>query len=199
MRPSRLRWLARTGGPHLLTDTDRIPAHEAGAERGDVSAEAHGPREAALVAHLVEHHHVRARRSLPYIVPLLAKVAGRHGRRNRRLDALCEAGNELADVLERFFDEEERALFPALAAGAGAREIVRVEIEEMVRHHREVERLFARVRSLSDGYVAPEWGDGTYRALMEELEALEGDVLEHVQLESRALIPSLLSGTPEAS
>lgn len=183
----------------MLTETDRNPAQEPGAERRDASAEAHAPREAALVAHLVEHHHARARRSLPYIVPLLAKVAGRHGRRNGRLDALCEAGNELADRLERFLDEEERSLFPALAAGAGARAAVRHEIEEMIRHHREVERLLARVRSLADGYVAPDWSDGTYRTLLEELEALEDQVMEHVHLESFALIPCLLSSRAEAS
>ncbi len=182
----------------MLTDTDRIPAHEAGAERRDASAEARLTREAALVAHLVEHHHLRARRSLPYIVTLLAKVAGRHGRRNLRLDALCDAGNELVDLLERFFDHEERTLFPALAAGQG-REAVRREIEEMIRNHRAVERLFAQVRSLADGYVAPEWGDGSYRALMEELEVLEEEVIEHLHLESFALIPCLLSGIPEAS
>lgn len=179
----------------MLTDANRISEQVAG--RSDVSAGERPPREAALVAHLVEHHHVRARRSLPYIVTLLAKVAGRYGRRNARLDALCEAGNELVDRLERFFDEEESALFPALAAGAGAREAVRQEVQDMIRHHREVERLLARVRSLADGYVAPEWGDGTYRALMEELAALEEEVLEHVHLESFALIPCLLSSMPE--
>src|SRR5512138_3818018 len=199
MLPPRLRWRSRTGGPHMLTDTDRISAHEPGAQSRTRHAEGHAPREAALVAHLVEHHHVRARRSLPYILPLLAKVAGRHGRRNGRLDALCDAGNELVERLERFLDEEERALFPALAAGAGAREAVRREVEEMIRHHREVERLLARVRSLADGFVAPEWGDGTYRALMEELEALEDEVMEHVHLESFALIPCLLSSMTEAS
>jgi regulator of cell morphogenesis and NO signaling len=183
----------------MLTDTDRIVGHEPGAEHRDGSADSRLPREAALLAHLVEHHHARARRSLPYIVPLLAKVAGRHGRRNGRLDALCDAGNELVERLERFLDEEERALFPALQAGAGAREAVRREVDEMIRHHREVERLLARVRSLADGFVAPEWGDGTYRALMEELEALEDEVLEHVHLESFALIPCLLSGAPGAS
>jgi regulator of cell morphogenesis and NO signaling len=165
-----------------------------GQARGD------GPRQvpdAALVAHIVEHHHAYARRALPYIVPLLAKVAGRHGKRNRQLNALCDVGQQLADMLEAYLDEEEQELFPALLAGA--REAVRCELKQVVQHHREVRLLLARIRSLADGYVAPEWGDRSYRVLMEELEGLEEEVLEHVHLENYVLIPRLLSRYPEAA
>ncbi len=149
----------------------------------------------AVIADIVDSHHASARRALPYIVTLLARVAGFHGKRNWKLNALCDAGQELADRLESHLDDQERQLFPALAAGAG--EGARRELERTYRHHREVERLLALVRSLADGYVAPEWSDHGYRALMEELEALEGDVLQHVRFESRVL-PGLLSRHPEA-
>ncbi len=168
--------------------------------RAGVAAAPSKAREAAIVAHLVEHlvehHHAYARR-LPLVVPLLAKVAGRFAKQNSRLDALCDVGNELADVLEACLEKEERELLPALAGGS--REAVRRELKEMLRRHGEVERLLERLRWLSDGYVAPDWGDRSYRVLMEELEALEDDVLEQIHLESFVLVPCLLSRYPEAS
>ncbi len=145
----------------------------------------------ALVALIVENHHAFARRALPYIVPLLAKVAGRHGRRDGRLNVLCDAGQQLADVLEEYMDEEERALFPAIVAGA--RETVRQALPLVRRRQREIEQLLARVRTLADGYVAPEWGDRSYRVLMEELLALEEEITEELHLESCVLLPRMVS------
>lgn len=142
----------------------------------------------AVVAHIVDHHHAYARRALPYILPLLAKVAGFHGKRNENLGALCEAGRELAEALEAQHDDEVRQLFPAILAGATRGEDALGQLESMCGHHLEVRALLARVRSLADGYVAPLWGSHGYHALMEELEALEDDVLEHMHLEDFALV-----------
>jgi iron-sulfur cluster repair protein YtfE (RIC family) len=146
--------------------------------------------DAALVSHIVQNHHAPARRALPYIVPLLAKVAGRHGRRDGRLNVLCDAGQQLSDALEAYMDEEESVLFPALVAGA--RDAARRELPHLFSRQRELELLLGRVRALADGFVAPDWGDGPYRALMEELEALDEEVSEELHLESYALLPRML-------
>ncbi len=135
------------------------------------------------VKHIVDHHHAYERRALPYIVSLLAKVAGRHRKRNGQLDVLCDVGQDLADTLETYMEEEERKLLPALAAGGC--DVVR---EEMNRHNRELGLLLAKIRSLADGYVAPDWGDRSYQALMEELEALEDDLTERMHVENLVLI-----------
>lgn len=158
-------------------------------------ADASPSRRAALIADLVDGHHASERRALPYILALLARVAGFHGKRNGKLSALCDAGTELADVLEAHLDDQELRLFPDLAAGRG--EGLQRGLEWTRRNRRELERLLVRIRSLADGYVAPEWGDNGYRALMEELQALEDDVRKHMQLESRVL-PRLLSPQAEA-
>ncbi|HEY6004017.1 MAG TPA: DUF542 domain-containing protein [Anaeromyxobacter sp.] len=142
-----------------------------------------GRRASSLITHIVEHHHVRERGALPYIVSLLAKVAGRYRDRDRRLDALCDAGQDLADTLEAYMEADERALFPAMAAGGC--EIVRLEMD---RHNRELLLQLGHVRSLADGYVAPPWADGAYRALLEELEALEDSVIERMHVENHGLV-----------
>ncbi len=135
------------------------------------------------VKHIVDHHHAYERRALPYIVSLLAKVAGRHRKRNGQLDVLCDVGQDIAETLETYMEEEERKLLPALAAGGC--DVVR---EEMNRHNRELGLLLAKIRSLADGYVAPDWGDRSYQALMEELEALEDDLTERMHVENLVLI-----------
>ncbi|HET7824009.1 MAG TPA: hemerythrin domain-containing protein [Anaeromyxobacter sp.] len=146
-----------------------------------------------LVSHIVEHHHAYARRALPYIVPLLARVAGFHGKRNAKLVALCEAGQALADALEAHVDEEEREIFPALLGAPFRADASRPLSPRPCEHPAEVMRLLARVHALADGYAAPEWASLAYRVLMEELEALEDDVSEYLHLESYVLAPRLAS------
>jgi iron-sulfur cluster repair protein YtfE (RIC family) len=140
-------------------------------------------RESRLIKHIVDHHHANERRALPYIVSLLGKVAGRHRERNAQLDVLCDLGHDLADTLDTYMEEEERTLLPALAAGGC--DVVR---EEMSRHNRELSLLLTNIRALADGYVAPDWGDRSYQALMEELEALEDDLTERMHVDNLVLI-----------
>jgi regulator of cell morphogenesis and NO signaling len=151
-----------------------------------IAAASEAPRDcrpASLIAHIVDQHHVHERGALPFIVSLLAKVAARYRNRDRRLDALCDAGQDLADTLEAYMEEDERTLFPALAAGGC--QIVRREVN---RHNRELLHQLAHVRSLTDGYVAPHWADQAYRALLEELEALEDSVVERTHVVKHGLV-----------
>ena len=148
----------------------------------------HTPR---LIAHIVQQHHAYARRALPYIVPLLARVAGFHRQRNGKLDALCDAGNALAEALEAHLDEEEREIFPALLGAPRRNGSALAPIA--CQHPAEVARLLGRVRSLADDYSAPDWASLAYRVLMEELEALEEDVTEYMHLERFLLEPRLMA------
>ena len=148
-------------------------------------------QDAALVAHILEHHHSYTRRTLPYVVALLAKVAGRHRSRNAKLAALCDAGQELADAVETHQEDEERDLFPAILAGAPVGDALRRELDRTLRSHSELRLLLARIRWLADDYSVPAWGGRSYQALMEELQALEEDVLQHLHVESSVLLPRL--------
>ncbi len=146
--------------------------------------------DAALVARIAEHH-ANERQALPYILPLLAKVAGAHRRRNAKLSALCDAGQELAETLEAHLDEAERELFPAILSGSPRSDLVRRQLDRMYRHHSDLSLLLMRVRWLADDYASPSWGDRSYEALMEELKALEDSVMEHMHLENYLLTPRL--------
>jgi regulator of cell morphogenesis and NO signaling len=192
--------------PHDRNATAAPFAPEGGTRRDDASASAarlagradpSRVQDAALVAHIVEHHHAYARRALPYVVALLAKISGFHRRRNAKLAALCDAGHELADTLEGHLDDEERDLFPALLAGAPTRDAARRELDRTSRHHRQLGLLLARTRWLADDFAVPAWGGRSYQALMEELESLEENVLEYMHVESFVLLPRLSSRCAE--
>jgi regulator of cell morphogenesis and NO signaling len=164
--------------------TDR-PAHEAHDPRAVPTPE--------LIASIVERHHGYLRQALPYLAPLASKVARVHGEHNPKLAPLHAVFVELREALEPHLDEEERVLFPALTAPATDPAVVQAELERMKAEHLAVGSLLARMRSLADDFTTPAWGCNSYRVLMAELEALEGDVLRHVHLENHVLMPRFVT------
>jgi regulator of cell morphogenesis and NO signaling len=173
-------------------DPDAVFAELEAALPAGAREDAEDPRAlstAALIARIVDRHHGYLRRQLPYLGPLVAKVASVHGERNGKLAAVEDAFRSLAETLEPHLDNEEEVLFPALLSGVPDAAILRRELDEMLDDHLAVGELLARLRALTDGFTTPEWGCNTYRVVMSELEALEADVLRHVHLENHVLIP----------
>jgi regulator of cell morphogenesis and NO signaling len=155
---------------------------------------------AALIARIIDRHHAYLRRALPYIEPVAAKVASVHGGKDTRLVEIRDGFRELAASLLPHLEEEETVLFPALMLPRPDESVVRREVERMHEDHLAVGDMLALLRTLSDGYVTPDWGCGTYRVLMTELEALEADILRHVHLENHVLVPRFAGAPrPEAS
>jgi regulator of cell morphogenesis and NO signaling len=121
----------------------------------------------------------------------MAKVAAVHGPRDASLQQVHAAFGELAASLEPHLEEEEEVLFPSILAPQPDARIVKQELERMHDDHLAVGDLLARIRTLTAGFKTPEWGCGTYRVLMAELDALEADILRHVHLENHVLAPRL--------
>jgi len=144
---------------------------------------------AALIARIIDRHHGYLRRALPYIAPIMAKVAKVHGPRDASLQRLHDAFRDLAASLGPHLDEEEEVLFPALMAQTSDLQVLKRELGRMHEDHLVVGDLLARIRALTDGFTTPEWGCNTYRILMAELDALEADILRHVHLENHVLAP----------
>ncbi len=148
---------------------------------------------AALVARIVERHHGYLRRALPSLEPLVAKIAAVHGPKNAKLGVLRTAYRDLSDALEPHLRQEEEILFPALTARRPDRGLIRDELEAMHSDHLLVGALLERMREAADGFATPEWGCGTYRAAMQELGALDADVLRHAHLENHVLMPRFIA------
>jgi regulator of cell morphogenesis and NO signaling len=148
---------------------------------------------AALIARIVDRHHGYLRRVLPFVVPLSAKVASVHGDHEPRLLPLAAAVSELAGMLVPHLDDEEQVLFPALTSRSPAPDVVGRELTRMHEDHLAVGDVLRDLRTLTDGFVAPEWGCTSYRTLMAALEELEGDILRHVHLENHVLMPRFVA------
>jgi regulator of cell morphogenesis and NO signaling len=144
---------------------------------------------AALLARIVDRHHGYLREALPRILPLAAKVAHVHGAHEPRLVPLSAAVRDVSGMLLPHLDDEEQVLFPALLARTPDREAIARELARMLEDHLAVGAKLAELRALSGDFSTPEWGCTSYRLLMTELEALEGDVLRHVHLENHVLAP----------
>jgi regulator of cell morphogenesis and NO signaling len=144
---------------------------------------------AALIARIIDRHHGYLRRALPYIAPIMEKVAKVHGPRDGSLHELDDAFRALAASLAPHLEEEEAVLFPLLMAGRPDPQAVKPELTRMHEDHLAVGDLLARIRALTQGFTTPEWGCSTYRVLMTELDALEADILRHVHLENHVLAP----------
>jgi regulator of cell morphogenesis and NO signaling len=153
---------------------------------------------AALIARIVDRHHGYLRRALPFLVPLSAKVASVHGAHESRLVPLAAAVSELAGMLEPHLEEEEQVLFPALTSRNPDPDVVEREFARMHEDHLAVGDVLRDLRTLTDGFVAPEWGCTSYRTLMAGLEELEGDILRHVHLENHVLMPRFVGAARAA-
>jgi regulator of cell morphogenesis and NO signaling len=143
----------------------------------------------ALIAWILEKHHGYLRRTLPMLAPLAAKVARVHGDHNPNLVEVERIFVGLKEALEPHLDQEEAVLFPELLSGRPDPVVVRRELDGMYADHLEAGEALAKLRHLTDDFTTPDWGCGSYRLLMTELEALEGDLLAHVHLENHVLMP----------
>jgi regulator of cell morphogenesis and NO signaling len=182
----------------LGIDAEALFAELEQAIAGRRSAPAFDPRSlstAALVDEIVAHHHAYLRRALPFVQPLAEKVGRVHGDHDARLRELSAAVRELAAILEPHLDEEERALFPALLEEQPDPAVVARELRAMHEDHLAVGAILARIRGLAGDFAPPEWACTSYRTLLSELAALEGDVLRHVHLENHVLMPRFDAGT----
>jgi regulator of cell morphogenesis and NO signaling len=144
---------------------------------------------ATLIARIIDRHHGYLRRALPYIAPIMEKVAKVHGPRDANLQHLAGAFRALAANLGPHLEEEEQILFPLLMAERPDPQLVKQDLGRMHEDHLAVGELLARIRKLTGAFTTPEWGCNTYRVLMAELDGLEADILRHVHLENHVLAP----------
>ena len=146
----------------------------------------------ALVEHIVATYHEPLREELPRLETMAAKVHRVHGNKAPFLARLDTIVSELSADLQRHMRKEEAVLFPAIRtveASGGAPIPIAAPIAVMEAEHDHAGALLAELRTITDGYVAPEWACQTYRALYHGLAELEAAMHVHVHLENNVLFP----------
>ncbi len=155
---------------------------------------------ASLVEHIVSHHHEYVRAASPVIQQHLAKVAAVHGARHSELPFVDAQFSKVAAELSQHMVKEERMLFPHIVALADAVNrgappppdmfgTVQNPIRMMEIEHQEAGDGLVTIRELTHGYEPPADACSTYRLVLQELEAFETDLHEHVHLENNVLFP----------
>lgn len=163
-----------------------------------------------LIDHIVTKHHGYVREAMPLLLQHTQKIAAVHGARHPELAHIASLFGRVADEMTEHMLKEERILFPVIAAIDEARAAGRpvppppfgtVEnpIGVMEAEHKFVGDAMAEMRHLTGGFTPPADACGTYRVALQELDAFERDLHEHVHLENNVLFPraiALESGRP---
>lgn len=153
-----------------------------------------------LISYIVERHHEYVRRVLPAISTHAQKIASVHGGNHPELHEAARIFSGVDEEMTMHMMKEEKILFPCIAAAAAA--ISRGEtpppapfgsIENPIRmmeaEHDSTGDAMAQIRALTNGYTPPADACTTYRVCLQELEAFELDLHQHVHLENNILFP----------
>jgi regulator of cell morphogenesis and NO signaling len=147
-----------------------------------------------LVDHIVSVHHDYLRRELPRLAGLTAKLVAAHGARHPELAEVRDTLESLQEELESHMFKEERILFPMIKQLQVAMELprfhcgsIKYPIVVMENEHECTGAALARLRTLTDGYQAPEDACPAYRATLAGLAELESDLHRHIHKENEIL------------
>jgi regulator of cell morphogenesis and NO signaling len=153
-----------------------------------------------LVDHIVATHHVYVRQELPRLEQLLNKVVSKHSENHPELTKVQKIFRELSAELTSHLMKEEQILFPYVKELESTRKAVkgtraacfgsvRNPIHMMEIEHDSAGDALRELRSLTNGFVAPEEGCFTYQTVYRGLAEFEADLHQHIHLENNILFP----------
>lgn len=150
----------------------------------------------ALIDYIVATYHGPLREELTRLEAMATQVASVHGAKAAHLAQLLAIVSELAAELRAHTRKEELVVFPAIYDIERGRQHPGIPLEApiaMMEHeHDHAGRLLSRLRTVTSGYVPPDWGCATFRALYTGLSELEAAMHVHVHLENNILFPRAL-------
>lgn len=147
-----------------------------------------------LSDHIVERHHAHAKRELPRLSALAAKVHMRHGHVHPELNQLQELVEALASEMSTHMLKEEQMFFPRvkLLENGGSLDSLREAVQRNLEEHSDTGELLESIRALTHNYKLPEDACMSYKALYDGLSAFERETHWHVYLENSILFPRAL-------
>lgn len=158
----------------------------------------------SLIEHIEKTHHAFTREEIKNLVPLMLKVAGKHGEHNPQLYALEQLFAELCADLAPHLMKEEQVLFPYIIElenyQNGKNHVslpcfgtVKNPVGMMMREHDTAGDILRKMRLASNDYALPENACPSFTALYTRLEAFEKDLHRHIHLENNVLFPKAIA------
>lgn len=156
-----------------------------------------------LTAHIVRQHHALAKRELPRLASLVAKVHTRHGHMYPELNQVHELVETMSSEMSTHMLKEEQVLFPRIttveqaAVNGSALEpaffgALINPIRHMMSDHDDTGDLFRSLRELTHNYKLPDDACMSYQSLYQGLIDFEKDTHRHIHLENNILFPRAL-------
>jgi len=168
-------------------DADAILAEIARSPAAEVIERRTAPE---LIAHILDRYHAPLRPELERLQTMAAKVERVHGERASCPIGLADHLTQLRGELEEHLGKEERVLFPALLAGAGA--AAHGPIRAIMLEHDDHGVALRNTRALTTDLSPPADACNTWRALYLGLEELERELMDHIHLENNVLFPMVM-------
>jgi len=153
-----------------------------------------------LIRHILATHHAFTRSELDRLDKLVNKIVERHVEARPELKEIGECYRALCDDLSPHLMKEENILFPYIEAlekhrhgeapmPAACFGSIENPLRQMHSEHEAVTAILTRMRQLTNGYTPPADVCTSYRTTLQSLEALEADLLRHIELENDVLFP----------
>jgi regulator of cell morphogenesis and NO signaling len=167
---------------------------------GTIEAESLRKSPTEMIEHIVSTHHVFTRSEITRLLPLMDKVASRHGENHPELLLIQDMFRDLAEGLLVHMRKEEAVLFPYIgqvdAAASGRLPVplshfgsVQNPVRMMMFEHDRDGATLKKLRELSSDYTAPADACPSFKGLYAGLEDLERDLHRHIHLENNVLFP----------
>jgi regulator of cell morphogenesis and NO signaling len=156
-----------------------------------------------LIQHIVRVHHQCVRQELPRLAAMAQTLVNKRADRASDLKKVAELIEKLRADMFAHIQKEENVLFPFVArmdqdsilayppAHTCFRSVAH-PIFMMEQEHESANHIVAELRSLTAGFVPPEWACTTHIALLTGLSEFEADLKQHVHLENNVLFPCAL-------
>jgi regulator of cell morphogenesis and NO signaling len=155
-----------------------------------------------LQTYIQSVHHTYTRQAIETISLLSEKVANRHGGNHVEVLAVRRLFAELSDELTPHMMKEEQILFPYVeelesASASDPRPqscfgTIANPIRVMLMEHESAGEKLVQLRGVTSAYALPQDACLSFRALYEQLQALETDLHQHIHLENNVLFPRAL-------
>lgn len=146
-----------------------------------------------IVDYIIEYYHRPHVGQLDGVIAAAERVERVHGTKESHPDGLAAHLRAVrADLLDHM-SKEEQVLFPAIVSGRRG-EKLSGPVSLMMTEHEDHGEALETTRALTANLTPPPEACATWRALYEQLENLEGELMEHIHLENYVLFPRALQG-----
>lgn len=152
-----------------------------------------------LCDHIEQTHHAYLRNELPRLTDMIAKVVNAHGQSHPELANVQTVFAALRAELEPHMFKEEQILFPAIRLVEQSSQApsfpfgtVANPIRMMEHEHDNAGDALSELRKLTEDFAVPDGACNTYRAMLDALHELEGNMHQHVHKENNILFPRAL-------